>query len=353
MSNAMFPYRWYLKDGYPAKGVKRHGLKVFGTFICGGGSSMGYKLAGYNHLGGVELDVPIASVYKQNHHPDYLFVEDIRAFNERCELPSELYQLDILDGSPPCSTFSICGEREKAWGKEKIFKEGQSLQRLDDLVFVYIETIKKLRPKVAILENVKGIILGNARAYSKEIVKSLSSAGYDVQVFMLNAASMGIPQKRERVFFVCRRNDLNFPKLVLRFNAPSVLFREIMDVSDTRQTLTEYQMMLWKHRKKTDKSFGDIIDRLENRLSMFSNPIIHSNDVAPTITSGAGINALYDIPRCLNKKELCEIGSYPLDYDFMKVRPEYLIGMSVPPAMIANIAYQIAKQWFKVYDTKD
>ena len=66
-------------------------------------------------------------------------------------------------------------------------------------MFVYIETIKKLRPKVAILENVKGIILGNARAYSKEIVKSLTSAGYDVQVFMLNAASMGIPQKRESI----------------------------------------------------------------------------------------------------------------------------------------------------------
>ena len=114
----MFPYQWLLKDGYPAIGVKYHGLKVFGTFICGGGSSMGYKLAGYHHLGGVELDVPVASVYKENHHPDYLFVEDIRQFNERNDLPEELYHLDILDGSPPCSTFSICGEREKAWGKE-------------------------------------------------------------------------------------------------------------------------------------------------------------------------------------------------------------------------------------------
>lgn len=347
MSKVKFPYGWLLKDGYPAKGVKYHGLKVFGTFICGGGSSMGYKLAGYNHLGGVELDVPVASVYKRNHHPEYMFVEDIRAFNERKDLPAELYQLDILDGSPPCSTFSICGEREKAWGKEKIFNEGQALQRLDDLVFVYIETIKKLRPKVAILENVKGIIMGNARAYAKEIVKSLSSVGYDVQGFMLNAASMGIPQKRERVFFICRRKNMSFPKLELNFNAPAVLFRQIMDKSDTKETLTEYQKMLWKHRRKTDKSFGDIIDRMEHRLSMFSNPIIHSDNVAPTLTSGAGVNALYDIPRSLNKKELCEIGSYPLDYDFMKVRPEYLIGMSVPPAMIANISYQIAKQWFK------
>ena len=53
MSAHLFPYRWSLADGYPAKGITYHGRKVFGTFICGGGSTMGYKLAGYHHLGGV------------------------------------------------------------------------------------------------------------------------------------------------------------------------------------------------------------------------------------------------------------------------------------------------------------
>jgi DNA (cytosine-5)-methyltransferase 1 len=133
MNKHLYPYRWYLKDGYPLK----NGLKVFGTFICGGGSTMGYKLAGFEHLGGVEIDPPIAAVYKTNHHPKYLFNEDIRYFNKRTDLPDELYQLDILDGSPPCSTFSMAGAREKGWGKEKTFREGQIKQTLDDLVFVY------------------------------------------------------------------------------------------------------------------------------------------------------------------------------------------------------------------------
>ena len=133
---------------------------------------------------------------------------------------------------------------------------------------------------------------------------------------------------------------MELPKLNLKFNAPPVLFNQIIDRRDEVVTLTEYQKMLWDKRCKTD--------RTEHRLSMFSNPIIHSDDVAPTLTSGAGVNALYDLPRSLNKKELCEIGSYPVDYDFGNVKPEYLIGMSVPPAMIANIAYQIAMQCFNI-----
>ena len=179
----LFPYKWNLADGYPAKGISKHGLKVFGTFICGGGSTMGYKLAGFNHLGGVEIDPPIADVYKTNHKPKHLYNLDIREFNKLIDLPTELFNLDILDGSPPCSTFSMAGSREKAWGKEKVFREGQAKQSLDDLVFVYCDTIIKLQPKVFLLENVKGIIQGNAKVYSKNIVNKMTDAGYKVQDF--------------------------------------------------------------------------------------------------------------------------------------------------------------------------
>lgn len=179
----MFKYDWLLSDGYPAQGVKQHNKKVFGTFLCGGGSSMGYKLAGFNHLGGVEIDPKMAKVYKKNHNPKYLYNEDIRVFLEKDNLPDEFFDLDILDGSPPCTTFSTSGKREETWGKNKKFNEGQAKQVLDDLVFVYVELINKLRPKVAILENVSGIIKGNAKAYSKEIVKRLNLYGYDTQVF--------------------------------------------------------------------------------------------------------------------------------------------------------------------------
>ena len=236
-----FPYLWRLADGYPAKGIEPHGCKVFGTFICGGGSSMGYKLAGYHHLGGVELDPSIAAIYKQNHHPEHLYIEDIRDFNKRTDLPEELYQLDILDGSPPCSTFSTAGSRDDAWGKEKQFAEGQKLQRLDDLVFIYCNTIEKLKPKVCWLENVSGLVKGNAKAYAKAICKRLDEIGYNVQVFLLNGATMGVPQVRERVFFIGLRKDFHLPKLVLNFNEKPILFKEIKDCTgrpiDTEDSL--------------------------------------------------------------------------------------------------------------------
>jgi site-specific DNA-cytosine methylase len=68
----LFPYKWYLKDGYPSKNIEPNKYNVFGTFICGGGSTMGYKLAGFNHFGGVEIDNQVADVYKTNHNPEYL-----------------------------------------------------------------------------------------------------------------------------------------------------------------------------------------------------------------------------------------------------------------------------------------
>lgn len=344
MTNHKFPYRWNLSDGYPAARIKYHGRKVFGTFICGGGSTMGYKLAGWNHIGGVEIDKQVAECYRKNHSPKYLFNEDIREFNKREDLPGELYELDLLDGSPPCSTFSMAGSREKAWGKEKQFREGQTLQTLDDLVFTYCDTIIKLQPKIFLLENVKGIIQGNAKSYSKKIVEKMTKAGYAVQVFLLNAATMGVPQRRERVFFI--GNRMNYPKLKLEFSEQAITFGEIIDRNDTTNTLTEYQNYYWQKRKKTDKNYGDIIQRESNgKISMFNNPVIHSNEVSPVIPASSGAYVLYDLPRNMNKSEMLRIGAFPTDYDFGDLEVKYLIGMSVPPVMTAQISHKIYEQW--------
>jgi DNA (cytosine-5)-methyltransferase 1 len=308
---------------------------------------MGYKLAGFQHLGGVEIDPPIADVYRTNHKPLHLYNEDIRVFNGRDNLPPELYDLDILDGSPPCSSFSMAGSREKAWGKEKQFREGQAVQTLDDLVFVYCETIKKLRPKVFLLENVKGIIQGNAKAYSKKIVQTMTAAGYTVQVFLLNAASMGVPQKRERVFFIGHRKELVFKPLKLAFNERAIPFGEARRNCEKNGNkewiqLTDFQLEIWNKAKQ-----GETFDKYNNGNG-FNDYKANDLDVHPTLSAQQHKYYHSTEPRHLYKSEFCAVGSYPQDYDFKQVKYGYLIGMSVPPVMTAQIATQIANQWFGV-----
>jgi DNA (cytosine-5)-methyltransferase 1 len=346
-NNYKFPYKWNLTDSYPAKGIKSNGLKVFGTFICGGGSTMGYKLAGFTHLGGVEIDPQVADIYKTNHNPKYLYNQDIREFNKLIDLPEELYNLDLLDGSPPCSTFSMAGSREKAWGKEKQFREGQAVQTLDDLVFEYCNTIIKLKPKVFLLENVKGIILGNAKAYSKKIIQTMEQAGYNVQIFLLNAASMGVPQRRERVFFIGHKKELNFKPLILDFNEKPILFKYLKSSSDGKP-LTGKALLLWNNKKPNEKDLANSCIRLTGKRNYFGSKIINDNESLYTIVASDSSPLIHDKkPFELSNEEIILGGSYPLDYNFKTLKPKYLIGMSVPPIMTAQIAHQIYLQWFK------
>ena len=180
------------------------------VLLVGGGSSMGYKLAGFDVVGCNEIDKRVMDLYEKNHHPRYAFLEPIQTFKERTAFPDALYNLDILDGSPPCSTFTIAmaRTRQETWGKEKRFREGQTEQVLDTLFFDFIDVVRKLRPKVVIAENVKGLLQGAAKKYVQRIHMEFEDAGYTCQHFLLDAQYMGVPQHRERVFFVCLRNDL-------------------------------------------------------------------------------------------------------------------------------------------------
>lgn len=341
MSAHRFPYRWRLAD-LPLPPVDAP--TVFGTFLCGGGSTMGYKLAGFDHLGGVEIDQRVARIYSANHRPDYLYVEDLRNFNKRDDLPPELYSLDVLDGSPPCSTFSLAGDREHAWGVKKTFREGQAKQTLDDLVFIYCETIAKLRPKCAVLENVAGLVKGNARAYSHAIIDRLNASGYDVQVYLLNAAVMGVPQTRERVFFLARRRDLGLKPLIIKVREPRITFGEIIDDGDGSNTMSRREYAIWNERKPRDTKFSDILKRTEGKSSCFKSMLLHRSRVCPTLCA-TDTAYLYDYPRKPNRTERLLASSFPLDYNAPDAMLPFLTGMCVAPVQMAHIATAIKDQW--------
>lgn len=348
-----FPYKWTLKD---AVFTKDKG-KVFSCFACGGGSTMGYKLAGFDVLGCNEIDPKMMEAYTTNHSPKYSFLEGIQTFKLREDLPAELYDLDILDGSPPCSSFSMAGNREADWGKEKKFREGQADQVLDTLFFDFIDLAKKLQPKVVVAENVKGLLLGDAINYVKRIYKEFDDAGYYCQHWLLDASKMGVPQRRERVFFICLRKDLanpflkqvdlfsKLPKLDLEFNEKEILYKEIKTGLFGRP-LKSKVLELWEKRLPSDNDFGEINLRENNKINYFGLKFIDDEKVPLTlIANHESEHVKKDFPFRIEENEIKMIGTYPLDYDFKNNKVIYLIGMSVPPVMTAQIATEIYSQW--------
>jgi len=356
-----YPYNWTLKD---AVFTKDKGT-VFSCFACGGGSTMGYKLAGYDVIGCNEIDSKMIDVYKLNHNPKFSFLESITTFSKRKDLPKELYNLDILDGSPPCSSFSMAGNREKDWGKEKIFREGQAEQVLDTLFFDFIDLAKELQPKVVVAENVKGLLLGEAKKYVIKIYKEFDKAGYYCQHFLLDASKMGVPQRRERVFFICLRKDLakqflhhkdmftEIPKIEMVFKEKKILFGEIFEINGIgEQSIPPSYSKFYDLRLQTEYCMSKTIIRIEKVEKFFSVKYISKNKILNTITGGEK-NMLHDEKRTLCKSEIIKGGSFPKDYNFLNNKPGYLIGMSVPPIMTAQIANQIYEQWIsKLIKTK-
>lgn len=332
----MFSWKWNLTDIVQDKPVN-----VFSIFSCGGGSSMGYKRAGFNVIGNVEIDPKINAVYVRNLHPRFNFNEDARAFVNRSDLPSELYALDILDGSPPCTTFSMAGDREKSWGQTKKFAEGRQSQRLDDLFFIYLQIVEKLRPKVCVAENVEGLLRGNARGYVSEILDRFKELGYECQVFLLSSKFMDVPQNRRRVFFIANR--MGFPKLKLSFNEKPICFGEVK--APHGRPFTKEDSLFKKILDRMTGKPHDIQDaRKDGRTGGFSNCIFYDDLVPDTLTAASSYYRA-DERSYLSQEDFRNISTFPQDYDFCGVNVQYVCGMSVPPNMMAHIATQIWSQW--------
>lgn len=346
-------WKWNFKD-YPEK----NGLKVFSCFACGGGSTMGYKLCGCEVLGCNEIDPRMNKVYVENHHPKYNYLEDIRDFNKRNDLPEELYNLDILDGSPPCSTFSMAGQREDAWGIEKKFREGQKSQRLDDLLFVFIDTVAKLQPKVAIMENVEGLMLGNAWKYVQDIYKRLNEIGYKVKHWLLKGEKMGIPQTRHRVFFVATRLDFDLEKLNMSFDYEPITYGEIKDgkLKEMGKDTQFYKIASQANDK--DKNIADTRKRLGQKGSAFQTLYIRDATVCPTQRAKPDLIDINDKNNIgyVSKETLRNMQTFPQDYKFIPdtySNVGYICGMSVPPVMIKRLVTRLIESGLFDYKLKN
>ena len=189
--------------------VPWNGFTVASTFSGCGGSSLGYKMAGFKVAWASEFIKAAQQTYRDNHTDTILDTRDIRNVQPDeilSALGMESGQLDLLDGSPPCASFSLSGNREDSWGLVKAYSDTK--QRTDDLFFEFVRILKGVQPKVFVAENVKGLISGKAKGYFLEILSALKASGYDVSCRVLDAQWLGVPQGRQRTIFIGVRNDL-------------------------------------------------------------------------------------------------------------------------------------------------
>lgn len=335
-------WKWSFKD-YPKE---KNGLKVFSCFACGGGSTMGYKLAGCDVIGCCEIDPKMNETYIKNHKPKHNYLMDIRDFNKipNEELPEELFNLAILDGSPPCTTFSMAGDREESWGKKKKFREGQAEQTLDDLSFIFIDTVAKLKPYCVIMENVEGLIKGEAWSYVQRIYKQFDDIGYKVKHWLLKGQYMGVPQTRHRVFFIALRKDVDFDlqRLDMLFNYEPVTFGEIRSENGT-EIKGETMKKLAQLFQYGDNDLSDSCMRLRNKGSFFNHKWIYDDAVNKTLTA-QNTNIRVCDKMYMSCEDIIHSQTFPEDYDFgvrSQTNVHYICGMSVPPIMIKRIVTRL------------
>ena len=330
-----------------------NGYKVASTFSGGGGSCLGYRMAGYKVIYANEFVPAAQETYKANHPNSFLDIRDIRTVHASDILETlnlKPGELDIFDGSPPCSAFSTAGSREAGWGKSKKYSDNQ-VQRVDDLFFEYARLLNGLQPKVFVAENVSGLIKGTAKGYFKKILAELKSCGYQVSCRLLDSQWLGVPQARQRTIFVGVRNDLNLiPSHPKPMPYNYIVEESLRDIKDPTQA--EYRpigqatstLNLWHHTRPGD-NFAVASLKLKGKASYFNQTKVSLYKPAPTITATAQAYH-WSEPRYLTIPEVRRLCSFPDDFilegNFLQQWER--MGRSVPPLMMKVIASHIAME---------
>ncbi len=191
--------------------VPWNGLKVASLFAGGGGSSLGYRMAGYRVVWASEF-VPIAQdTYRLNMAPGTILdgrdIKQVQPAEILAATGLAVGELDLLDGSPPCQAFSTAGRRSAGWGEDKTYEHGAK-QKNEELFTEYVRILRGLMPRAFVAENVSGLVKGVAKGFFLEILADLKASGYVVEARLLDAQWLGVPQQRSRIIFVGVRRDL-------------------------------------------------------------------------------------------------------------------------------------------------
>ncbi|QPL14152.1 methyltransferase [Streptomyces phage TurkishDelight] len=241
-----------------------NGFNGVTTFSGCGGSSLGYRMAGFRMRWASEFIPAAQETYRANAAPytvlDGRDIREVTAADICAATGLAVGEVDLYDGSPPCAAFSSMGSREAGWGKVKAYSD--TVQRVDDLFFEYARILKELQPRTFVAENVSGLIKGTAKGYFLEILAALKACGYRVEARLLDASRLGVPQSRQRLIFVGVREDLDM--------AP-VFPRPLPYQYTVRDALPAVPRLV--HDTSGDRGQGDVTDKPSPAITVGTDAI--------------------------------------------------------------------------------
>jgi len=369
---------------YTIEDVRRSSARelftVVSTFAGGGGSSTGYRLAGGKVVAINEFVEEAVATYSRNFPDTKVILGDIKNITGDDLLKignMKKGELDILDGSPPCSAFSTSGKGKKGWNREKKYSDGKTVKNIEDLFLEYIRIAEDISPKVIVAENVEGITARAAIEKLREFVTGFErvAPGYQVVYQVMDASKFGVPQSRMRTFFVGVRNDV-FATLGLE---EYELARRVFPVPTTSDGVSigsaiegivndpaEVQMLLDFCETSFQKKFVETMPfnphkvlkpgPINGKTSCFNMKRPAPNKPSPTLTqmgqqlSASGVMH-YAANRKLTIKEMKRIMSLPDDYELTGTFDQQAerIGRMVAPKMMCALSTCIYENILKPY----
>jgi len=323
-------------------------LNVVTTFSGCGGSSLGYELANCKVLLSIDFEPNAVKTYKMNFPNTISWQKNIREVTGQMILDAigmKKGELDILDGSPPCTPFSTSGMREKGWGKPYKHSSESTSQITDDLFFEQIRLIKEIEPKVFLCENVQGMLVGPSKGYFNEILKAMKDIpNYNVRVYKVNAKNFEVAQSRPRLIFIGFRKDIKLPNIGpmpkhhKKISAGEACKGVINSKEDLEIAIKFAQRAIPKKWLKHLKP-GQYISEIHPKRSLWNYCRLHKDKPAQTILAGSdGQMYHWSENRSITLAECKRLSSFPDDFKFLNWVDGWIrIGNSVPPNLIKNM----------------
>jgi len=270
-------------------------------------------------------------------------------------LGMERGELDCLEGSPPCKTFSTSGLRERAWG-QKLHYSGERSQVADDLFLEYLRILTGLLPRSFVAENVAGLGMGEAELQvMTPLIQAFTELGYTVEARLMNSKDFSVPQSRPRIIFQGVRTDQMLPNGMLAIPTwplPDAGVYTVQDALDAAAPHNTEEDLDWAciERFEIGKTWRMLPEGGAPENKAFQLIRTHRNLPSPTITQTSASNIPSAGPchpfecRKFTVPEMRYLFSYPWDYVFtgsLSQQGERL-GRSVTPLMMMRIASGLA-----------